>query len=764
MPPVTFTNPDNRTRLFTMENCACCCACRSYQGRAEWLTLEFAILTPAVSRIHDVDEVDLIPNGLGAVTWYPVADYKLDVHAPPVAGTCTYQLDWVSPNVQFTAEWRNDSIPFDYFENQALTAHTPPVVPPLLPPPPPPPQTVPHAWHYVFTDTRPRTAGGVIERILPTNIASWAGSEFHAVQLTDTVVTVTTPAGPNPTSPPVATILPDPAMPSGPWLNNNATAPVFPYDLATFPTTGGMNTVGNQWARVGLPNQSGGVGHTLGMAPQPCVRHRYTSGINVTTYINPASPPPVNQTILSLDTSYTVATTIDNTAGTTTSTESAIASSPVSRRDDVIFRYRAGAHNGSNNAVTCGCVPRAGGENSLLLTITPARPHDTATAPNFTPTSVVMQPDNEVSDFTGGYITAGNPANPKPFASNMSSNWRKLAGIRPYYWAGTGFVIGPTPLDYTGSLTTTPQDDYARCVGLYHGANAIGYSHRSTSSPLTATFRNSRQAIVGLLNHNRDITWGTAPVRRTAFDAVENIATTNPAFTAGALCNLTAVEVGAAVAPFSRPRELASGRGYYGSGPFSLFATRKACRTLAESVPTGVTPNLTTGNGGNGVWFTEWFDQPTPVTAGSHAWNGGHEGIYFTAKIQSITITNLTTGLQSVWTWAGTNATSTAQGRFYTSLVSGTVYTWDVAWSNTVNQFGPLGEQNLPYGRYSVVAAYYPGGSGTTLGTSTKTQFLINQHNLGIHHGSFAFEDRPIRTWAAQWNTGTSSLDLLETS
>lgn len=718
---MSFTNPSPLVRRFTDNTCSeCCCPCRSFFGRSTHVTLEFAILPPGTSRIEELTDLELIPNGI-TTTWHAVADFELDSVTTPTSYGCTYILKWVSPNVKFTGDWRGPYL-------NAQTAFISRQIDN------PGPYDHYYAWHYVFTDTRPLD-GGVVAPFDLATYPAWDGAEFDAVQLAILGSPYMTPGGGPVTTPSNSALFPNMAMSSGPWVG--VAAPLYPFDPILYTTTNGIPHFGHQWARIGREDTNVVV---LGQSPEPRVRLVFKKGTDTYDEVN---PPGISTTtdFLGLDSSYSEATVFDATTFVTTITKSALTASPLSRRDDVVFRFRAGDHNGANTSISCGCVPRASGENSLALTVTPARPEDTASAPNYAATTHVLQPDNHVGGFTGPFIDPTTVTNPPPFQTLMSSSWRKLMSLPPYSWSGA-FSIGP--------VSGSRNDMASRCLALFIGGSASGFSHYSESSPLFADFRSGPAFST---TANRDIVWGSAPVRRAAFEAVENVATTNPLYPAGATSSYNPVSQWEAVS------------GYHGVGARRRDLSFTAGTAFAETIPAGVTPNTTTGYGGNGVWFRQWFDQATPASGNGTPYDGGHEALFMTTKIQSITITSLDTGLKSVWEWSSTvfpgypidPQTINYNGTIY----SGILYGWNVLWTNTLNQFGAIGSTAIPYGRYEVEVAYYPNSTAVPVGSSKTTNYFVG-HDLRISHGRFAFESNPVREWNADWNGFSNTLGLSE--
>ncbi len=164
------------------------------------------------------------------------------------------------------------------------------------------------------------------------------------------------------------------------------------------------------------------------------------------------------------------------------------------------------------------------------------------------------------------------------------------------------------------------------------------------------------------------------------------------------------------------------------------------------------------------MWFTEWFSLATPATGSGLPYDGGNEGKFFTTKIQKITVTNLVSGLKSVWEFVGTPVSGSPQPqrRFYNGTpYDGDVYNWVIVWTNTLNEFGSIGSTSIPFGRYAVECTYHTNAAAVPVGTATKTNYFINRHGMNIHHGSFGFESKPIRNWEADW-TFSNLLTVIE--
>jgi hypothetical protein len=699
-----YTTPTPNTRRIEISPCGlCCCECRSFFGRGQThVTLELLTLT---SRIEEVDDVELIPNSLSG-TWVPVADFFYDASGHG----CGWELDWLSPNVVFAGVSMPSLVtPAEdwftrYFKPNGSFEW-------------------PWAWHYVFTDTRPKNAThGNIERfsgVAGVNLA-WDGAEFDAVQLVSymTTFTVAEPglgiAGTGPTS---GVYTPAPientflygfsGFPrhSGPILASGTVPFMTPHDAR----------LGNNWCC-----RSAQVFFPLFGDDYPR---------NSMTWAADAADMTLDEA--------------------------------VSSRRHVYFRVRLGTHTTPETVPACKCIPAAGGENTLRVTFTPARPGDGV----WTPFAQTAEPDHNVGNFSpmaaeplifgAGLIgvSPGTPFNPYPI---RSSAWRKVMGLPPYYWtlteAGAGSVggfIGPLFGDSanpTGGavLPGILTDKEARCMVLTQLAagtyTIAGHTHQSFESPLELRFKTSSTFNGSSVDALPVTVAGSGVPRQLRVHAIEGAASAQPIAPAGATGQYSLVGV---------ERQTA---GYFGIGPSRINAAGAAGTAQAAGIPV-VAANLTTGEAGDGVYWTSWTNTLSPA--------GKYDGTFIFLSLKKVTVTNLATGDEAVFEYTHTNSSILVGHNAGWGTVD--IYGFTHVFGLTANDFGPTGGISvaLPYGRYTIEAEIFGNDNVDSVGALTRTNWFLNLAD-SFDHGTFFFANKPKRTWNGFYNAGGAFYALTE--
>jgi hypothetical protein len=781
----TTADPNNSNqRLLKIDPCSdCCCPCRSWYGRPpETITYEFLEIDGSVA---DLDDVDLLPLGTG--TWTPYARYRYDPNRLPdgtienlrseFAGAfggeyeelspedqelvdaqvdeaiksplfrCNYYLEWISENFQWIAE----AVPFGV-TNPPYSSFGPVL------------QVTPthnyvsrgpsgrYSIAYVHEDTRPKDSTGHYQRFTsfldPETIPeyepnpAWNGAKVHYVKLL--------PSGQWPD--PQHTTLGDayvtddptnepPIIGTGP--SGNPPPNILEYLQSSGDAYFGWNQFSDMYMNPYLIHSGKYViGGWYPFRPQVSPTNLRSSG-NYYCSVAPQASIRQKYAIAYWDTFEHL--DIDNSYNQVGETVTPISATPYSRVGDVLGRIVADADP------VCKCVPQASGEKKLAVTFVPAIPLDQQDGvDSFESWQVDAEPDNDAIITPQTVPVTANIAGPVgpycPIGHYFSSAWRKLMGIPPVMWRGvdshpkrSGFEIGNQwriPPEAIHVAVGAASDLQSRCTSIRIGEHleVTGYPNTivasaSESSPLEFRFNNHGSRVgneqVAAFKSNDE------SIRHVGITAIEGGNTSNPFYPPGA------------VVPFLLFNDVYSSNlvrayhaGYYGSGMYDAVRWQYPMYDLAESIGS-VIPNLATGKHPalDGVWFTHWIDVDLSVGGweyGNH-FTGGYPGEVHVQLIKKITLTELSSGDNSIWEVTDDSSVLVSAEHWvnqnYPTCPEGTEYRWTSGQlKNTSNDFGPLYDVgcSVPFGRYKVEIEYFSNGILLGCGKTSRTNYFVN--------------------------------------